>query len=379
MARRQAAAAGVALLALAGIAALVLGVLLATGPRALSASGGAAARPAVLASGQSGTRQARVQLAGEESEATDGVVSNDDEEDEEEEPPFGEPQGLPAEACDMEALQNCLGAMMAQTDSLPEGERALLLKGEDEEIAHEFCAKSHEPFECACRACDLSKLSTWDNDYWTKDSQAKAVIEKMRTQARCQELKQHGAANFPPGHGCNNLYHTACEKPLRSDWCPMVLDPKKFQVSRYGVAGTMLNDHTAWINADYTCKDEMGSDRERDCKTAFKHAYHDGNAYCAPMHNFIKCMCNACEHDVETLVPQRAHARMCCRLVHALACAFAFFCLCHCPLPIGAGIDVSFYDTHTLRAYVGTQVSGFGYFGRKLSEEELKWRVVEQK
>ena len=122
---RPPAAAGVALLALAGIAALVLGVLLATGPRALSASGGAAARPAVLASGQSGTRQARVQLAGEESEAADGVVSNDDEEDEEEEPPFGEPQGLPAEACDMEALQNCLGAMMAQTDSLPEGERAL--------------------------------------------------------------------------------------------------------------------------------------------------------------------------------------------------------------------------------------------------------------
>ena len=141
----------------------------------------------------------------------------------------------------------------------------------------------------------------------------------------------------------------------------------------------MLNDHTAWINADYTYKGEMGSDRERDCKTAFKHAYHDGNAYCAPMHNFIKCMCNACEHDVETLVPRRAHARMCCRPVHALACAFAFFCLCHCPLPIGAGIDVSFYDTHTLRAYVGTQVSGFGYFGRKLSEEELKWRVVEQK
>ena len=83
--------------------------------------------------------------------------------------------------------------------------------------------------------------------------------------------------------------------------CPAVLS-RHLQDSRYGVAGTMLNDHTKWVNPDYVCHGELERDRERDCKTAFKHSYHDGNAYCQPMHNFIACMCNACEYDVEKLL-----------------------------------------------------------------------------
>lgn len=199
-------------------------------------------------------------------------------------------------------MQNCLGEMLAMEQSLPVNERQQFLHGEDEEVAHEFCGRASVSFECACKACKPENLTTWDNDYWTLDRAAKKVIKKMRKAARCDELHQHGIANFPPGHGCFNLYKTACEQPLKSDWCPAVLDPNKFKTTRYGVAGTLLNDHTAYINPEYTCRTEMGRDRERDCKTKFKHSYHDGNAYCQPMHNFIKCMCNACEHDVETLV-----------------------------------------------------------------------------
>jgi hypothetical protein len=73
----------------------------------------------------------------------------------------------------------------------------------------------------------------------------------------------------------------------------------------------MLNDHTKWVNPDYVCHGEMERDRERDCKTKFKHTYHDGNAYCGPMHDFIACMCNACEYDVEKLLGGFQHFGHC--------------------------------------------------------------------
>jgi len=46
-------------------------------------------------------------------------------------------------------------------------------------------------------------------------------------------------------------------------------------------------------------------------QTAFKHSYHDGNNYCGPMHNFISCMCNACEYDVEKLLGGFKHFSHC--------------------------------------------------------------------
>lgn len=294
---RRRLAAVVTLLALFALASMVLSVLSsrASDNRLRNEGLAAAAGPTVLVSQASGTKRARIQLAGEEGDGDGG------DGEEEEMPPYDEPDGLPEPACDMEALQNCLGEMQAIEQALPEAERNLLLNGEDEEVAHEFCQKAKTPFQCACEACDLAKLSTWNNDFWTQDRSAKEIIVKMRNQARCDELHQSGVANFQPGHGCYNLYETACEMPLKSDWCPAVLSDK-LNDSRYGVAGTMLNDHTKWVNPDLVCHTEEGRDREMDCKTAFKHSYHDGNNYCNPMHNFIKCMCNACEHDVETLL-----------------------------------------------------------------------------
>ena len=259
----------VALIAFCAIASLVLAVLTSRG----SAAGIAEVRAGrtTLVSTTSGTKTARIQLAGEEDDEGD----DEGDEEEPEEPPYDEPTELPDAACDLEALQNCLGAMMAEEDALPEAERALLKEGEDEEVAHEFCEKATVPFKCACEACDLSKLSTWDNDYWTQDRKAKEIIVKMREEARCEELQQMGAQNFKPGHGCYNFYEVACVKPLKSDWCPAVLSPN-LKDSRYGIAGTMLNDHTKWVNPDTVCKDEEARDRERDCKTRFKHGYHDG-------------------------------------------------------------------------------------------------------
>jgi hypothetical protein len=286
----------VAVLALSAVAALVLAVLTTGRPGRGGGSSSLARRTSLVSLAASGTRRARIQLAGEESDAED-----DGQDEEVEQPPFGEPTELPEPACDIEALQNCLGELQEEERELPEAERALLRGGEDEEVAHEFCEQAKVPFQCACRACDLSKLSTWNNDYWTQDRAAKEIIVKMRKQARCDELHQNGVANFRPGHGCYNLYKTSCEKPLKSDWCPAVLSDK-VQDSRYGIAGTMLNDHTKWINPDYVCRGEDSRERERDCKTMFKHSYHDGNKYCGPMHEFIKCMCNSCEHDVESLL-----------------------------------------------------------------------------
>jgi len=282
-----------ALLVLCAVSALVLAVVTG-GSHDLAVRG-----PSALASMASGTKRARIQLAGEEGEAE--VDGEGEGEEEALVPPFGEPNGIPEPACDIEALQNCLGDMQATEQALPEAERLQLLHSEDAEVAHEFCEKAKVPFQCACQACDLSKLSSWNNDYWTQDRAAKGIIAKMRKQARCHELHQSGVSNFKPGHGCYELYETACEKPLKSDWCPAVLS-HRVDDSRYGVAGTMLNDHTKWVNPDLVCKDEMGRDRERDCKTQFKHSYHDGSQYCVPMHDFIKCMCNACEYDVETLL-----------------------------------------------------------------------------
>ncbi len=153
---RRRAAAIMALLALCAVAAL-LSVRAAQG--GLPAAGGAN----VLMSKLLGKKIARVQLAG------DDGGNGDDDAEEEEEPPFGEPTELPDPACDIEALQNCLGAMQALEESLPEAERELLSGGEDSEVAHEFCHRAKGHFQCACQACDLSKLSTWNNDYWTKD------------------------------------------------------------------------------------------------------------------------------------------------------------------------------------------------------------------
>ena len=213
---RRRAAAVLALLALCAVAAAVLSARAVGGGGAQGglepASGGG--EPTALVSKTSGTKRARTQLVGEEDSADD----EGDGEEEPEEPPYGESVELPEPACDIEAMQNCLGAMQALEQNLPDSERMLLRGGEDSEVAHEFCSQAKVPFQCACQACDLSKLSTWNNDYWTRDREAKGIITHMRAQARCHELHQNGEANFEPGHGCYDLFKTVCEKPLKSDW-----------------------------------------------------------------------------------------------------------------------------------------------------------------
>ena len=225
--QRRRAAATMVLLALCAVAAAVLSVRAAKG--GLSAAGGAT----VLVSKPSGTKLARVQLAGD-----DGGDGNDDDE-EEEEPPYGETTELPDPACDIEALQNCLGAMQALEESLPEAERELLSGGEDSEIAHEFCKQAKGHFQCACQACDLSKLSTWNNDYWTKDrcvfggygfrlSVVKFPFEDSSTCAFLQGRQGHhhahaGAGALPrtaPGRGRQlraGARVTISESPLHGD------------------------------------------------------------------------------------------------------------------------------------------------------------------
>eukprot|EP00961_Rhodomonas_salina_P240063 3243460-Rhodomonas_salina.1 len=36
------------------------------------------------------------------------------------------------------------------------------------------------PFQCACKACNASHFKYWDNQYWTQDGPAKAMVLRMR-------------------------------------------------------------------------------------------------------------------------------------------------------------------------------------------------------
>ncbi|KAJ1486405.1 hypothetical protein T484DRAFT_1789788, partial [Baffinella frigidus] len=165
-----------------------------------------------------------------------------------------------------------------------------------------------DPFTCAYKACDPAKLKTWNNEYWTQDEPAKQIISEMRNQiisemrnqARCRELKHAGPANFPPGHGCNTLYETLCERTLNSEWCPAVLSPN-LQTSRFGVAQTLLNDRATYISSRHTCAagNEIGYDREKHCRKVFEKDFDPGDNYCKPLHGFVSCMCDACEDEVE--------------------------------------------------------------------------------
>lgn len=224
------AAAIMALIALCAVAAAVFSVRAAQG--GLPAVGGFT----VLVSKSSGTKRARMQLAADDG----GDVDEENEEQEEaEEPPYGETTGLPDPACDMQAMKNCLGAMQALEESLPVAERALLKGGDDSEIAHEFCQQAKVPFQCVCQACDLSKLSTWNNDYWTKDrcvfggygfrlSVVKFPFEDSSTCAFLQGRQGHhhahaGAGALPrtaPGRGRQlraGARVTISESPLHGD------------------------------------------------------------------------------------------------------------------------------------------------------------------
>eukprot|EP00960_Hanusia_phi_P051358 760749-Hanusia_phi.AAC.7 len=127
--------------------------------------------------------------------------------------------------------------------------------------------------QCACRACDPTLLKYWDNrkvPYWTQDTKAKLVFEQMRKDSHCHLVSLVGKQHFPPGHGCNGLFSTICTHELNSQWCPEVLSPALGK-SRYGIAQSMLND-----------------------KTVLAMPFNGGEI-------FIKCMCDACEDDVERM------------------------------------------------------------------------------
>jgi hypothetical protein len=236
-------------------------------------------------------------------------------------PPFDEPTELPDPACDIQELRDCLGSLMAtEKKELSVQELHDLLAGDDKEAAHFFCEEMKTPFQCACKACDPEKLKTWNNEYWTQDEPAKEVITEMRAQARCRELKQVGPHNFPPGHGCNNIYMVLCEHELNSAFCPAVLSPK-LQTNRFGIAQTLLNDRAQYIASKHTCTagDEIGYDSEKHCRKVFEREFDAGSNYCAPLHGFIQCMCDACEDDVERETKSFARYQKCPVLKRALS------------------------------------------------------------
>ncbi|EKX38748.1 hypothetical protein GUITHDRAFT_115077 [Guillardia theta CCMP2712] len=122
-----------------------------------------------------------------------------------------------------------------------------------------------EEMECACMACDPQKLWTWNEKFvfWVKDERERQTVLEMRRVAAV-------------------LSHVG--------------------ESRYGVALTLLNDETAWINPAQTCKSSRAFEKERECKDRVRKRSFPLWKHCSQMHEFLQCMCNACEDDVEEAV-----------------------------------------------------------------------------
>ena len=124
-------------------------------------------------------------------------------------PPYGETVEDPSPECDIAAMANCLGALESQIASLKETTES------NAETADFFCRNMKEPFQCACKACQLDQLGQWDYMYYHSNvtDRAKQLLSMMRVDAQCKKLRSIGAQYFPAGHGCNMLYSTVCTDP----------------------------------------------------------------------------------------------------------------------------------------------------------------------
>mmetsp|Transcript_38748 Transcript_38748/g.91475 ORF Transcript_38748/g.91475 Transcript_38748/m.91475 type:complete len:524 (-) Transcript_38748:40-1611(-) len=252
----------------------------------------------------------------EAAEAGNNTNATEIEEDEKKLPPFGESTEPPDPACDVQEMANCMAALQASekpSHAMSAQDAKLLLAGDDEEIAKWFCEDMQVPFQCACKACNASHFKYWDNQYWTQDGPAKAMVLRMRQEARCHLVEHAGRDHFPVAHGCHNMYHTLCEMPLNSQFCPAVLS-KHLSDSRYGVAQTLLDSRASWINPAGTCRGERGRDSELQCRKEFHETFVDTYNSCNSYHEFLVCMCDSCEHDVEHLTTGMAHYAACTRL-----------------------------------------------------------------
>ena len=176
-----------------------------------------------------------------------------------------------------------------------------------------FCGHMHTSFECACNACGSTpqEMRTWANSYWTSDGDAKKLFLDLQSEAQCTSLKNAGAMTLPAGHGCNKFYQRACVAPLNQHYCPNILGEG---TSRYGVAGTLENDDVKWIQESKTCRSEEAWERELNCKSKLKKTLDPQGNYCAPHHEFLACMCDACEEDVEAHVDGMARYQRCDKL-----------------------------------------------------------------
>lgn len=173
-----------------------------------------------------------------------------------------------------------------------------------------FCHDMHVPFECACHACNSTptQMKTWDNRFWTNDSPGKQIFLDLQSEAQCTRLKNDGAMTLPGGHGCHMFYQKACEAPMDRMFCPRILAEP---TSKFGVANTLENDHTKWVNERKTCRTEEGWERELSCKAKLAKTLEPSSNFCAPHHEYLACMCDACEEDVESQVDGMVRYQRC--------------------------------------------------------------------
>lgn len=158
-------------------------------------------------------------------------------------------------------------------------------------------------------------MRKWGNKFWTSDGEGKKLFLDLQSEAQCTLLKSAGAMTLPAGHGCNRFYHKACVAPLDQHYCPNILGEG---ASRYGVAGTLENDDVKWIQESKTCRSEESWERELGCKSKLKKRLDPQGNYCAPHHEFLACMCDACEEDVEAQVDGMARYERCGKLNETL-------------------------------------------------------------